>query len=246
MEVLALPSIVAFRGPVNDNITHSHHALQIMLELKESFELVVDRNPLTGRVAAVAPNMPHRLDSSKCLLILLEPESHLAVDFCERWLAGNRFVDLTHIYPETVYRVIKQAPLTQEALSELFSLLSPINCFHKHIDQRVEKVIDWIDSVAACGNWPDVSLSAALDIACLSESRFLHLFSEQVGIPWRRYILWRRLLGAVAHAALGHSLTEGAHFAAFADASHFSKTFKTMFGFPPATVIKNSRFLQAL
>ena len=104
----------------------------------------------------------------------------------------------------------------------------------------------WIDEIEASGNWPDVSLAGALDIACLSEGRFLHVFSEQVGIPWRRYLLWRRLLGAVAHTAMGYSLTEGAHFAAFADAAHFSKTFKAMFGLSPAAVIKNSRFIHAL
>ena len=183
MEVLTLPSIVAVRGPVNDNNTHRHHALQIVLELQGSLELEVDSYSLKGRVTAVAPNISHRLDSSKCLLILLEPESHLAVDLCERWLAGDSFADLTHVYPEKAYQAIKDAPLTKETLSEFLSVMSPINCFHKHIDLRVEKVIDWIDGIAASGNWPDVSLGGALDIACLSESRFLHLFSEQVGIP---------------------------------------------------------------
>jgi AraC-like DNA-binding protein len=245
MEVLALPSIVAVRGPVNDNITHRHHALQIVVELQGSLELEVDSNLQTGRVTAVAPNVSHRLDVSKGLLILLEPESHLAVDFCERWLEGNSFVDLTHVYSERMYLAIKDAPLTKETLSEFLSVMSPINCFHKHIEPRVEKVIDWIDNVAVSGSWNDVSLGGALDIACLSESRFLHLFSDQIGIPWRRYILWRRLLGAVAHAAMGHPLTEGAHYAAFADAAHFSKTFKAMFGLSPAAVIKNSRFIQA-
>lgn len=66
-----------------------------------------------------------------------------------------------------------------------------------------------------------------------------------MGIPWRTYLLWRRLLGASRHAATGRSLTESAHFAAFSDAAHFSRTFRAMFGLTPADVVKDSRFVQA-
>lgn len=246
MQVFALPSIVAVQGPVSDNIAHRHHALQIVAGLQGPFELMAENKVLTYRAAVVAPDVSHRLDAANCLLFLLEPESHLAVDLRERWLSGKSIADISDILSDSASDAIRGAPLTKETLSGFFSEVSSIACFRRHLEPRVKQVIIWIDGMAASGNLPGVSLSGALDIACLSESRFLHLFSEQVGIPWRRYILWRRLLGAVAHAAGGHSLTESAHFAAFADAAHFSKTFKAMFGLSPAAVIKNSRFIQAL
>src|SRR5205807_648075 len=38
-----------------------------------------------------------------------------------------------------------------------------------------------------------VSLDDAAGMAFLSPSRFAHLFKEQVGLPFSRYMLWRKL-----------------------------------------------------
>jgi AraC-like DNA-binding protein len=246
MDVLILPSMVAVKGPFNDNIPHHHHALHIVMALQGKFELTVDNKQLEARVAVVAPNASHRLAAAECLLILLEPESHLAADIGKRWLAEGSVADLTPAYPESAFDAIRKSRLTAETLSGFFSRITSVDTVRKDLEPRVAKVIAWIDGIAAAGNWSDISLAGALDIACLSESRFMHLFSEQVGIPWRRYLLWRRLLGAAAHVAAGHSLTEAAHFAAFTDAAHLSKTFKSTFGLSPSAVVKKSRFLQAL
>ena len=67
-------------------------------------------------------------------------------------------------------------------------------------------------------------------IACLSESRFSHLFVEEIGLPFRTFVLWRRMMLAVNSVASGASLTSAAHEAGFADSAHFSRTFLRMFG----------------
>lgn len=82
--------------------------------------------------------------------------------------------------------------------------------------------------------------SSAADLARdagLSESRFLHLFSGQVGAPLRRYRAWNRLRAATHAALLGASLTEAAHMAGFADSAHFSRTFRDMLGEAPSGVL---------
>jgi len=64
----------------------------------------------------------------------------------------------------------------------------------------------------------------------LSPSRFRHLFAEEVGLPFRRYVLWRRLRLAVTEMGAGADATTAAHAAGFADLAHFSRTLKAMFG----------------
>ncbi len=64
----------------------------------------------------------------------------------------------------------------------------------------------------------------------LSESRFLHLFSEKMGIAWRPYLLWRRTICAVGAITKGLSATEAAHVAGFSDSAHLSRTFRSLFG----------------
>jgi AraC-like DNA-binding protein len=72
--------------------------------------------------------------------------------------------------------------------------------------------------------------------ACLSPSRFRHLFVEHTGQALRPYILWRRFLRAWECIAAGASLSAAAHEAGFADAAHFSRTSRHMFGFPPSAM----------
>ena len=75
------------------------------------------------------------------------------------------------------------------------------------------------------------ALAAALN---MSPSWLSHQFTEQVGMPMRRYVLWQRLWRAVESALAGSTLTEAAHAAGFSDSSHLSRTFRGTFGVAPS------------
>jgi AraC-like DNA-binding protein len=84
----------------------------------------------------------------------------------------------------------------------------------------------------------------------LSASRLTHLFTAQVGLPLRRYILWLRLMSAVELARAGHDLTTIAHTAGFADSAHLTRTCREIFGLPPSALTgavdwDDSRIVQA-
>ena len=79
-----------------------------------------------------------------------------------------------------------------------------------------------------------LTLEEVADVACLSPSRFRHLFVEQTGMAFRPYVLWRRFLRVWELQTEGASLSTAAHAAGFADAAHLSRTSKQMFGFPPS------------
>jgi AraC-like DNA-binding protein len=66
--------------------------------------------------------------------------------------------------------------------------------------------------------------------AGLSESRFLHLFRDELGTSLRRYRLWVRLVHAGTAIAAGSNLTEAAMKAGFASPSHLADRFKSTFG----------------
>ncbi|WP_280383795.1 helix-turn-helix transcriptional regulator [Nocardia wallacei] len=73
--------------------------------------------------------------------------------------------------------------------------------------------------------------------AGLSTSRFLHLFAAGAGTSLRRYRLWARMLSVAASIAAGHDLTRAATDAGFASPSHFSDTFRTLFGLTATTLL---------
>ena len=66
--------------------------------------------------------------------------------------------------------------------------------------------------------------------AALSESRFLHLFRDELGTSLRRYRIWARLVHAGTAIAAGANMTEAAVKSGFANPSHLADRFKTTFG----------------
>ncbi len=81
------------------------------------------------------------------------------------------------------------------------------------------------------------SLSKAARAAALSPTRFHALFRRQVGAPFRRYRLWRRMGSAMTALASGANLTQAALEAGFSSSAHFSHQFLRMFGLAPSALM---------
>src|SRR3546814_12430957 len=77
-------------------------------------------------------------------------------------------------------------------------------------DGRIVRAAKTIDRLSEAG---PVRLADAARESDLSLGRFRHLFTAEIGMPFQRYVLWRRLL--IAFDAIGgqHSATEAAHMA---------------------------------
>lgn len=93
-------------------------------------------------------------------------------------------------------------------------------------DARIARVVREIE------HRPDTfsRLQDAAALACLSPSRFRARFDAELGLPFRRYRLWRRMAAVMRTVAAGGTLTEAAHAAGFASSAHLSSAFKRMFG----------------
>ena len=83
-----------------------------------------------------------------------------------------------------------------------------------------------------------MSIEEAADLANLSPSRFAHLFKQQVGLPFRRYMLWRKLARAMVMIGREQTIASAAHAADFADAAHLTRTFYQMFGMAPSILMR--------
>jgi len=75
----------------------------------------------------------------------------------------------------------------------------------------------------------------------LSRSRFMALFSHELGIPVRRYILWIHLKQAAALICAGATITQAAHDAGFSDLAHFSRTMRATFGVTASESLQQMR-----
>jgi AraC-like DNA-binding protein len=83
-----------------------------------------------------------------------------------------------------------------------------------------------------------MSLESAAALAFLSPTRFQHLFKDQMGLPFRRYVLWRKLTRAMVAIGSSQSIADAAHAADFADAAHLTRTFYQMVGIAPSALMR--------
>lgn len=101
------------------------------------------------------------------------------------------------------------------------------------LDVRLVKAVRMIDEEPQ--RFP--RLADAARLAQLSPTRFHALFRKSLGIPYRRYRLWRRMAIAVQRAASGDSLTGAAIDSGFSSSAHFSTAFRAMFGLAPSQLL---------
>jgi AraC-like DNA-binding protein len=213
---------------------HAHHAYQVTLRASGSVGILEKDQLHTADCIIVAPDQPHAIrPSGRIVLLFVDPESGYGRALRRR-MDGQSVVTqsvaehvrgrLEHLWDRPK---IADSAVIDLGIATLAALLGNLPA-GPSVDPRISKVLAWVERSIE----QPCPADAAADIACLSESRFSHLFVEQVGLPFRTYVLWKKLTRAVESIAQGASLTESAHTAGFSDSAHFSRTFRRMFGLP--------------
>lgn len=244
---------VLYLGPIDDLEVHAHHAVQAAVCSTGPFEIGIEDQIVRTRAVVIDTDRPHRLDSlgHTTAVFLIEPESRDAARLRRGCLktCGHHVIgpDLADPLIDTLSGIDHDGAGCAEAAACFERLLEiwgegpeplPVR------DERIDETLDFIQQLPE----KKTTLSDLAARVHLSEGRFIHLFTEHVGIPPRRYLLWTRLMDALEAALRGENLTRAAHHAGFADSAHLSRTFKRMFGRAPSFLSaadKDSQFVQA-
>lgn len=225
---------------------HAHHAIQIVVAIDGDIGIRGKRGDWRmGRGVIVRPDVVHSFNPNGVLgaMLFVDPESVEGV-----WLRASLRDDIT-LVPGA--RLATCAAEFQRFLEQPFESLDVRelirHCVHalcpgappsRRLDPRVTRVL------AAIREADDLRLSIddAAGMAFLSSSRFAHLFKQQVGLPFRRYILWRKLTRAMLVIGRERTIATAAHEADFADAAHLTRTFYQMVGLPPSVLMRGEFF----
>lgn len=221
---------------------HAHHAIQIVLALDGSLAIAgADGRWHEVRGLIVRPDAEHSFDCNGAtgVMLFVDPESSEGT-----WLAASLRQDITTVSDARLdaivpaMRAFAQQPddtsdiaaLVRHCVQGLRPGLAPA----RHGDARVTRVLQAIHAADELR----LPLDDAANIACLSPTRFAHLFKEQVGLPFSRYMLWRKLTRAMVAIASERTLAAAAHAADFADAAHLTRTFYQMVGMAPSALMR--------
>jgi AraC-like DNA-binding protein len=190
----------------------------------------------TAHSVLIPPRLTHQLSCHGTGLVscYLEPTSERADAGRHKFGDWQGDVGVRHIDEER----LQFCPTDDETASHWLDLAAP--AARREVDPRIADAARTIrdDPTATI---PSRDLAAA---AGLSESRFLHLFREELGTSVRRYRLWVRLTHAGTAIAAGDNLTTAAMKAGFASPSHLADRFKTTFGLSASRLLGTGLILR--
>ena len=227
------PGLVAIYGSSFDTASHNHHSLQLVW-CKNDSPSKLNCSLISG-ATVIDSNVEHQLELSEGWVLLIEPKSNLGLELSSK-LAGEPI----RSFPVSNYISTESSTQTDDISQILASLFNELELTTQFLlsneisvkDRRIRQLIEELNKCihSDCVKPASWRASEVANQLALSESRFLHLFSEELGITWRSYLLWRRMMCAIQALVNNQSATEAAHLAGFSDSAHLSRTFRNNFG----------------
>ena len=170
----------------------------------------------------IPPRLKHQMTCHGAGLVscYLEPTSERADASRHKFGGWDGAIGTGHVDEERLQFI----PADDESAWYWVDLAAPVT--RRRVDPRIAAAARTIrDDPAATIPSRDLAATAAL-----SESRFLHLFRDELGTSLRRYRLWVRLTHAGTAIAARDNLTTAAMKSGFASPSHLADRFKATFG----------------
>lgn len=194
-------------------------------------------------LAVTQPYVPHqvRCHARHILVIQIEAET-VRLDALPPALQANGVVQA----PELVGRIREQQCAIRERLADLDLHTSGFDqrLFGRQLparalEPRIQRVVDLIKRDAS-------AMLGADDYAAkvhLSFSRFLHLFRQEVGAPFRGFRTWKRARALLQYVNQDANLSHVALEAGYPDSTHFSHSIRQVYGLRPRDIFAGSRRL---
>jgi AraC-like DNA-binding protein len=222
---------------------HAHYAIQIAFGAEPGVRVrVSDEDRWTEYAAAIIPSrQPHSMDATHVApsaVLFVEPETREGRALAERHLRGGIAAVPHDVFAElapplfVAWQEERSAAAVERAARRVIAALTggvpPVMVSDARVLRATAHIRTHLDA--------PLTLDDVARVACLSASRFRHLFAQQTGMGLRPYILWRRFVRVWELLMDGASLSAAAHAAGFADAAHLTRTSRRMFGFPPSAI----------
>ena len=213
-------------GYGNPNM-HSHSACHVLVGLQGDMRVITEKETVMCRGAILPSGMVHTVESfgeprlvflfditstvserMQCFTVLEERTAEKIALSYQTLTAGDLVKDYGKFFREAMEHI---------GIKEVCSRIT---------DERILLVMRFAED-----HLQDmVTAKDAAGAACLSESRFSHLFREQAGIAFSSWLVFRRLFFAYMKIAEGVSITDASLAAGFSTPSHFATVNKKMFG----------------
>ena len=244
--------ISIYIGSINP-ASHAHHALEISIAYSTTIALHCEGRKINDiKGCIIFPGKKHKPiikpNKGEKITILLDADLPITRYICQKLNAKKKthqIIDVKPLIPLLDKLMAERKKTEKGASKKIYHLIDEILYLLfpgfdqkklKTFDKRIINVISYVKEniQSQTFNFKEIA-----DLHELSESRLAHLFKQEIGIPFRKYVLWVRLKVAVSNVLRGVSITQAAYIAGFSDASHFSKVYFKMFGLKPSVPLRD-------
>jgi AraC-like DNA-binding protein len=225
------PGLALYAGPSLDQEPHSGSVWCFAVGIDGPLSVTTpDGATAEGTSVLIPPRLTHKLDCLGRGLVscYLEPTSVRAESCRNRVSRWHGEIGVGH----AAQRELVFTPTDDQSACRWLDLAAPPS--QRAVDPRVTAAAHRIRVDPATA----VSAQELAAGAGLSESRFLHLFRDELGTTLRRYRIWVRLVHAGVAIAGGANLTEAAMKSGFASPSHLADRFKSTFGLSASQLLQ--------
>ncbi|WP_298184263.1 helix-turn-helix domain-containing protein [uncultured Pseudomonas sp.] len=225
------PGLGIFLGYTGSHERHSHMAHQVTIGLGGQVTVRAQSQALTAPAICIKAGTLHQIEGDEVLSIYLDALSEEARAM--NCIAAAQLVSIPAGNTSAIEQLLETpelpAQLVREEVRRLLGLKMP-----QAADPRMRAVLQALEE-------RQDDRARLAELVHLSPTRFSHWFVEQTGLPLRSYRKWSRLVVALRFVSVGHNLTAAAHAAGFADAAHFSRSFRALFGLDPSSALGHVR-----
>jgi AraC-like DNA-binding protein len=237
---LVWPAAMIVWGPGYTSAGHSHHCVQLVMAMRGTLLIRGGSEDEWMKCGAVLvrPDAVHEVDARNTTVLIgfVDSESDLGGALGERIDCDISCIAASQVarWRALLGPKLSGARVERWVRAELLHRRRAVK-----IHPGVHRVLKYLRK--RLGDSDDFSLKTLAGISGLSQSRFVHVFTESVGVSLRPYILWLRLQGASCELMSGASVTSAAHSAGFSDAAHLTRTFRRMLGTTPTELALRKR-----
>ena len=224
-----------------DPAEHRHMAAHIIISTGDYMQVTIDNREYSCKGICIPSGVTHKIDTceNQVLVFLYDNTTNVAKQIQKvKDIDDDTCRDILSLYDEfeissneADYSKIEMHILKQFGLEALNGSVT---------DDRIIAAMKYIRKN---GN-SEMTCKSVADAVFLSESRFSHLFREQVGMTFAAYLIYQRILRVYADVIRGKTVTEAAIEAGFSSSAYFADVNRRVFGISIRNISKELDYIK--
>lgn len=227
-------------GPGRENAPHRHFGAILIVAPDAPLVATARDATIETRAALIAPNAWHRVDcrNSRAATILIGPD-HAWFRYVKPLLDGQPIIPLDPARLaregfdwEALFAGDVACRQALESAGAILRSLGDADAPPHRLDERIETVLQLLHAdIAQPPRLPELSRRAGLSAFTL-----MRRFKRELGVRIGEYVLWRRLMSALALVDGRSTVAEIAQRTGFYDQAHLTRTVRRMVELAPSLI----------